>query len=556
MSITFLNKYEKILTEGTTKQIQITIRSLLKKAEVPSADTLASMLASFPPERRLGILKQLAPQQFLSENAFRLHSKLKRSYPELLDILSETAAFRTAFPATGIPAQSRAIDGTVQKKFNAGIGVAKTEDGDILLNSVFEDVLNHLKCKSVTDDEWRKIRNCICSYTNGLGAPWYRTTAKLRYLSEGSEDESSLRAAVAKNLRINPIPVYGGTAGLNAAFEIGVGSNCPIIFPTTYWGNMNLKGDHIQACKVVSDWIDRDARINPEKLAECLYHLKERKFKKAAVYFNFPHNPTGVVPTHEEAEQLARVIHRHASKDFKIIVICDEPYYPFLRGYKAIDVPFSYYMHPGTNRNILCFVSINGTKRDGMYGFRHSDLIILTPENIKPEAVEILEKDIVAGYLRGAHSFSNVLNQYLLAWAISGNPKLPLEKNPIISLNPEYKKAERIMCQFMKEHVESTIGTLNSIPDLEFIGEESDLCSAGGFFICFRLSEQLHREGITALDVHKAGLKNNCGIIATNDYIRINALIRKDCLFLFKERLERSIEDARIERSRAKQTAQ
>ena len=58
-------------------------------------------------------------------------------------------------------------------------------------------------------------------------------------------------------------------------------------------------------------------------------------------------------------------------------------------------------------------VSINGTKRDGIYGFRHSDLFFQYPIETNVEAVKILEEDILQGMLRGLFSFSNVLNQYI-----------------------------------------------------------------------------------------------------------------------------------------------
>jgi len=190
----------------------------------------------------------------------------------------------------------------------------------------------------------------------------------------------------------------------------------------TYWGNINLKLAHARALKDVCDLVDGDGLIRPDVLWSRLEAARAEGFSKVAVYFNFPHNPTGIVPTREQAAELEDIIQGSADAGFRIVVLCDEPYYPFVRGRDVIRVPFSHYMKPGDNRNVLTFASINGTKRDGMYGLRHTDLVVLTPESVSDEAIDLFERGVLAGYMRGAFSFSCALSQYLLARAITEDP--------------------------------------------------------------------------------------------------------------------------------------
>jgi aspartate/methionine/tyrosine aminotransferase len=504
----------------------------------------ASLIISKPPHTRLGIIQKLVPEAFLSKNAIELHESLGQHYPELLKIIEGTTAFYTAFPTTGIPAQAVAINAYVEKEFNAGIGIAKTYESSIMMNPEFQKVFDLLKPDSVNDEQWTKLRDSVFKYNSGLGAPWYREIAFKRYLRDGRFDKYA-KEQMEKALRIKPIPTYGGTVGLTIAFQIAVGEECVLILPSTYWGNVNLKISHEKAVKQICEYIDMDGKLNPEKLHETLMEIKNRGHYKAAVYFNFPHNPTGAVPTKDEAKAFAEIIQEIADENFKIIIICDEPYFPFVRGEDSIKVPFSFYMQPGYNRNILTFVSINGTKRDGMYGMRHSDLMVLTPEDITDKGINLLESSLLGGYMRGSFSFSCALNQYLLGRALTNDPLIALRKNKNIVLNEKFFEKEDKLIEYVERSVTDTINALSSVEGLERIVGDDEKDSYGGFFVTYKLSKELKELNITSTDLHKAGLKCNCGIISTNGYVRISGLVSKDSDKQFSENLKSTIEKAK-----------
>jgi len=167
---------------------------------------------------------------------------------------------------------------------------------------------------------------------------------------------------------------------------------------------------------------------------------------------------------------------------------------------------------------MLTAVSINGTKRDGIYGFRHSDLFFQYPNEIPVEAVKILEEDILQGMLRGLFSFSNVLNQYIVGRGLTQNALLPLMNFKDIELSEDVYEEEKLMVDAMKADICKTTSLISGkeFDGFKRVGTES---SAGGFFISHSL------ESGKPSDIHRIGLQNQCGVIAAGDYVRINALL-------------------------------
>ncbi len=528
------------------EELAKSIEKLLTAYNHEDAQQWAQLLARKSPQMRHALLRQLVPEAFLEPETSRLHDMLDVYYPELLTFLEGSTGYWTVFPEKGIPAQAYAIEQHVNPRFNAGIGVAKTPSGDILMNPLLGAIFDRLRPNDIDPDDWRRVRNTVFKYNHGLGAPWYRQVAYLRYMRDGRSDRPASKL-MERVLRIKPIPIYGGTTGLTVAFGVALGSQMPIVLPSTYWGNINLKIAHEGAIKVKSEYLDQTGTIRPEKLWETLDSLKRKGYRKAAIYFNFPHNPIGIVPTREQAAEFQDVVQGMATPDFRIAVFVDEAYYPFVRGDDAIRVPFSYYMNPVENRNIITFVSINGTKRDGVYGMRHSDLIVLAPATVPDKGIELLEQGVVAGYMRGTFSFSSGLNQYFIARALTGDPLVPLRQPWDITLSEEYFAEEKKIADYMADSVEKTLSHIDTIEQLERVTGTLEKHAYGGFFATFRLSGAELRD-VQAFDVHKAGLHNECGVIATSGFLRINGLITEDSDEQFKANLRKSIETARLRR--------
>ncbi|MCJ8346607.1 hypothetical protein MJH12_13775, partial [bacterium] len=191
-------------------------------------------------------------------------------------------------------------------------------------------------------------------------------------------------------------------------------------------------------------------------------------------------------------------------------------------------------------QNILTLCTINGTKRDGMYGFRHADLVVLLPHNLDSKLIQEIENNLLAGYFRGCFSFSNAINQYLLARSLSQDPLVALRKLEDLSISKDYLRTEKDLITYMQESMDYSISILDQIPYIKRVQQIKD--ASGGFFVSYQLNEQFVAANISPMDVHKLGLKNNVGIIAAGSYIRINGLIKKELIFQFRDNLQNTLE--------------
>lgn len=504
----------------------------LRQHGINQPEMLLECISGLSEQKKQAVMNTLMPD--ISASLSQLHQNLFELHRPFEILLNGTYAELAQFPSAGIPAQSKAISQQVIKGCNAGIGIAHDPDGEILAAPFVNRFLELLKPETCNQAIWNSVRNELLKYTSSLGAAWYRKIARLRYLRDGSPNET-LKSLMHKSMVSDPIPCNGGTSALSLIFWLYGGAGCPVVFPRTYWGNMNLKcrlhGMQVEVC----DYMDNDGVIIPQNLRDILNKIRDRGFSKAIVYFNFPHNPTGVMPTESEAEALGNICREAAANDFSVVAVSDEPYFPFLRGSKSIRVPFSYYLQPLNCQNMITAVSINGTKRDGIYGFRHSDLIFQYPLETSTKAVKILEDDILQGLLRGLFSFSNVLNQYIVGRGLTQNPLIPLMNSADIELSEEAFHEEQQMVDQMASEVLKTASML-SVKDFEGFNRIGSEDAAGGFFVSHVA------DGISSNEVHRTGLQNQCGIISAGDYVRINALLPSNYRSQFIQNLKRTLD--------------
>lgn len=133
-----------------------------------------------------------------------------------------------------------------------------------------------------------------------------------------------LRAAIADKLRDrnripateeNVIVVNGGMQGLFGAFQSAVNPDDEVLVFSPYWTPIKDLIAHGQGKTVLVP--TKEARQNG--FAGTLAHYATEHSK--AIYFNTPANPTGVVFSREETEDVARF-----AQDRDLLVISDEAY--------------------------------------------------------------------------------------------------------------------------------------------------------------------------------------------------------------------------------------
>jgi aspartate aminotransferase len=151
-----------------------------------------------------------------------------------------------------------------------------------------------------------------------------RALAENRTRYAPSSGIPELRAAVAEKLRErNRIPareedvvvLNGGMQGLFAAFQSVIDPGDEVLVFSPFWTPIRDLIAHCEGRTVLV----RSAEARREGFYETLARHKTRKTR--AIYFNTPQNPTGLVFTRAEAEEVARFAREH-----NLVVIADEAY--------------------------------------------------------------------------------------------------------------------------------------------------------------------------------------------------------------------------------------
>ena len=151
-----------------------------------------------------------------------------------------------------------------------------------------------------------------------------RALAENRTRYAPSSGIHELRAAIAEKLgERNRIPardedvvvMNGGMQGLFAAFQTVIDPGDEVLVFSPFWTPIR---DLIAHCEGVTVLV-RSTEARREGFSETLARHATKKTR--AVYFNTPQNPTGLVFTREEAEEVARF-----ARERNLVVIADEAY--------------------------------------------------------------------------------------------------------------------------------------------------------------------------------------------------------------------------------------
>ncbi|HEX8338609.1 MAG TPA: aminotransferase class I/II-fold pyridoxal phosphate-dependent enzyme [Pyrinomonadaceae bacterium] len=151
-----------------------------------------------------------------------------------------------------------------------------------------------------------------------------RALAENRTRYAASSGIAELRAAVAEKLRErnrirareeDVVVLNGGMQGLFAAFQSVVDPGDEVLVLSPFWTPVR---DLIAHCEGVTVLV-RSTEARREGFYETLARHKTGRTR--ALYYNSPQNPTGLVFTREEAEEVARF-----AREQDLVVIADEAY--------------------------------------------------------------------------------------------------------------------------------------------------------------------------------------------------------------------------------------
>ncbi|HOL58182.1 MAG TPA: aminotransferase class I/II-fold pyridoxal phosphate-dependent enzyme [Spirochaetota bacterium] len=360
------------------------------------------------------------------------------------------------------------------KKLNATIGSAEINNEPLFLPSIAK-YFNNLKPSQ------------IFPYAPVYGIPELRSKWKEKIIRENPDIKSP-------DFISTPVVIQGLTHGIMIFADLFLNRGDEIIISDKLWENYNLMFEERYGSKVVYfDLFDKELKgFNLKSLDETIARSKK---DKVIVLFNFPNNPTGYTPTEKEAEEIVKIIEKHANSGKKILVVSDDSYYGLLFEDNLLKGSiFSKFV--GLHKNIAC-VKIDGfTKEDYVWGFRVG-FITFADYDHHPDIYKILEQK-VAGCIRSSISNCLLPSQSILQNALN---------------EPSYQKEKEQNYNILKERAKK-------VKEIVYDKKYSDCWEVypfnSGYFMCLKI------KGASAEEVRRVCLeKYQVGVIALGDDIRV-----------------------------------
>ncbi len=215
-----------------------------------------------------------------------------------------------------------------------------------------------------------------------------------------------------------PIITGGVTNGIFQACSMFLDASDYIIVPNKRWGNYDNIIYKFIGAKTQSFEFFKDSEMNIKGLKAAIEKIAKIQ-EKVVLLLNFPNNPTGYVPTKEEASNLVEMLKEsQITHEKPIIVLVDDAYEPYVYKDNVLNRSIFYDLHQ-LDENVIPIKLDGITKELLIYGGRVGFITIgLKPswivddtelQNLKEEIHNKLE-----GFIRATISNCNSFYQVLV----------------------------------------------------------------------------------------------------------------------------------------------
>lgn len=417
--------------------------------------------------------------------AKQLNDILKERSNTFYTLLSDFG--KRVFMPKGIPYQAAEAKKSAIR-YNATIGIASDNNKPMVLPSM-ADFFNHMTASEIFD------------YAPSSGDLKLREKWKQKLLIRNS----TLKTIHSISL---PVIVSGITHGITVAADMFVDPGDEILIPDKIWENYNLIFEERYRAKLVrySLFDEYLLKMDIDSLEQTIMASKKEKI---ILLFNFPNNPTGYTPTHDEMKKIVDVVRGCAEKGKKILVIADEAYFGLFYDKNVFDMSI---IAPlvGLHPNVAC-VKIDGiSKEDYSWGLRIG-FVTFGDYYQDPRAYKILQQK-ATGCVRSSISTCCRVSQSVLLHVIENDSFLHEKKQRFKILKNRALKVQELAYQ--QKYTDCwDVYPFNS-----------------GYFMCIR------PKGVKAVDVRRHTLEEyGIGLIFLENDIRIafSSVDKKDLEELF-----------------------
>jgi aspartate/methionine/tyrosine aminotransferase len=408
----------------------------------------------------------------MNEIAVELNEIIKKEANTFYSLLSDFG--KNIYMPKGIISQSQEAKKHANK-YDATIGIAKEHGKPMYLNSIYK-LFNQL-----TPEQ-------IFPYASPYGIPALREMWKDKIINENPSLKNN------KDSISIPITTQAITNGLMLAGDLFVDEGDEIIIPDKLWGNYRLMFEVRYKGKIVTFPFFNStlSGFDTDSLDEAI--SKSTK-EKIILVLNFPNNPTGYTPTENEANEIVKIVSKHAEKGKKILVISDDAYYGLFYEDELIKGSiFSKLV--GVHPNIACIKLDGFTKEYYVWGFRIG-FITFGDYYQNQEAYKALEAKTAGAIRCSISNCSNTKQSILLA----------------LKDNNEYMQERQEKFDILKERA-------NKVKQVVYDKKYSDCWDVypfnSGYFMCLKVKgvdanelriHALQKYGVGTISIGKTDLR-------------------------------------------------
>jgi aspartate/methionine/tyrosine aminotransferase len=223
----------------------------------------------------------------------------------------------------------------------------------------------------------------VVPYASIAGLPEIRETWKNWLIKKSGYNEQSDSEYISRLEKYitTPISTSGVTNGIFLCCSLFLNPGEYIISPNKRWGNYdNIIVKNIGA-KIKSFEFFKDNAINIQGLKDAINEVLKVQ-DKIVIILNFPNNPTGYVPTFDEAKEMVETLRESQKSGKPIIILVDDAYEPYVFGDEVLNKSIFYELHQ-LDEDIIPIKLDGITKELLLYGGRIGFVTI----GIKPKWV-------------------------------------------------------------------------------------------------------------------------------------------------------------------------
>lgn len=338
-----------------------------------------------------------AAETRLNPLAVELNETITAGAPEVLEMLSAYGR-RIYFPR-GILSQSAEAKEKAHR-FNATIGIA-TEGGHAMH---LDSVQQHL-ADVPPDDAY--------TYAPASGRPGLRELWRAKLEAENPSLVGKAYGA--------PIVTSAITHGLTLVGELFIDPGDVLLLPDKLWGNYRLGFEVRLGARIETYPFYAGQGFDVDALASKLAELAA-EHAKVMVLLNFPNNPTGYMPTPDEARAIVKVLRAQAEQGTKLVVVTDDAYFGLfyhLGGVSSTESLFG--PLTGLHENILAVKLDGATKELFVWGLRCGFMTFGPGRADSADAVCTALEAKVKGAIRAGVSNVPQLSQSLVERALGSS---------------------------------------------------------------------------------------------------------------------------------------